>query len=153
MASPASSLAPLSAELHERAREHALSLQPLTLDMLLPKLRKLANKAGGADGWSYAQLKLLPDEALQALLLIFRSVECDGVLPEQWLTTLITMLPKNLKVERPIALCNAPYRLWAKLRYPEVEKLDFTVSGESTLGAGDSRTIHFRCEHIPLTFS
>ena len=144
-------LAPLSAELHERAREHALSLQPLTLDMLLPKLRKLANKAGGADGWSYAQLKLLPDEALQALLLIFRSVECDGVLPEQWLTTLITMLPKNLKVERPIALCNAPYRLWAKLRYPEVENwiLRFqekapweqAIPGQSTLDVSISRLL------------
>ncbi|CAE7832435.1 unnamed protein product, partial [Symbiodinium sp. CCMP2592] len=148
----------LSPELHERARQHAKFLQPATLDLIRSQLRKLANKAGGADGWSYAQLKLLPDEALAALLSIFRRVECEGVLPEHWLTTLITMLPKNSRVERPIALCNATYRLWAKLRYPVVESwvLSFqqqapweqAVPGQSTLDVSITRLLQAEISRV-----
>ena len=146
-----SPLPPLESQLHQGARSHAASLSPLTLDQLKARLRKLSNKAGGADGWSYAQLKVLPDEALEALLKLFRRVECDGVLPEHWLTTLITMLPKNLQVERPIALCNAPYRLWAKLRYTEVElwvknitakaPWEHAIPGQSTLDVSIRRLL------------
>ena len=58
-----------------------------------------------------------------------RDVELSGSIPIQWATTVITMLPKNESVERPIALCNATYRLWAKLRFDEVKQwlLKFTV--------------------------
>ena len=146
-----SPLPPLESSLHNRAREHAMSLKPLTLDDLQPRLSKLSNKAGGADGWSYAQLKLLPQEALESLLLLFRAIECDGLLPEQWLTSLVTMLPKNNRVERPIALCNATYRLWAKLRYPEVESWvksfqqtapwEQAVPGQSTLDVSITRLL------------
>ena len=146
-----SPLPPLESSLHNRAREHAMSLKPLTLADLQPRLSKLSNKAGGADGWSYAQLKLLPQEALESLLLLFRAIECDGLLPEQWLTSLVTMLPKNNRVERPIALCNATYRLWAKLRYPEVESWvksfqqtapwEQAVPGQSTLDVSITRLL------------
>lgn len=152
-----SPLPPLAPQLRNRAREHALSLEPLTLEMLQFRLPKLSNKAGGADGWSYAQLKLLPQEALEALLDIFRSIECEGILPEQWLTTLVAMLPKNLKVERPIALCNATYRLWAKLRYPEVEAWvksfqqtapwEHAVPGQSTLDVSVTRLLQAEMAH------
>ena len=155
-----SPLPPLESQLHQRARSHAASLSPLTLHQLKARLRKLSNKAGGADGWSYAQRKVLPDEALEALLKLFRRIECDGVLPGHWRTTLITMLPKNLQVERPIALCNAPYRLWAKLRYTEVELWvkNFTVKapwehavpGQSTLEVSIRRLLQAE-EHVHST--
>ncbi|CAE7816096.1 unnamed protein product [Symbiodinium sp. CCMP2592] len=146
-----SPLPELDSQLQQVAREHAAQLPPLSLEQIKQRIRKLSNKAGGADGWSYAQFKVLPDEALEALLKIFHRIECDGILPEHWLTTLITMLPKNLLVERPIALCSSSYRLWAKLRFSEVDRWlasfihkapwEHAVPGQSTLDVSIRRLL------------
>ena len=103
------------------ARQHARSLPALDFTAAKKCLFTLSNKAGGADGWSYANLKRLPDTAFESLLVLMRDVELSGCIPIQWATTVVTMLPKNERVERPIALCHAAYRLWAKLRFDEVK--------------------------------
>ncbi|CAE7267563.1 unnamed protein product [Symbiodinium sp. CCMP2592] len=62
-----SPLPELDSKLQHVAREHAAQLPPLSLEQIKQRIRKLSNKAGGADGWSYAQFKVLPDEALALL--------------------------------------------------------------------------------------
>eukprot|EP00439_Symbiodinium_sp_Y106_P001350 s6205_g1.t1 len=103
------------------ARQHAQTLPAFNLKASKKVLAALSNKAGGADGWSYLNLKLLPDDAFDSLLCLMRDVELSGSIPQQWATAVITMLTKNERVERPIALCHAAYRLWAKLRFAEVK--------------------------------
>ena len=49
------------------ARQHALSLPAFDLAAAKKCLFSLSNKAGGADGWSYLNLKRLPDDALESL--------------------------------------------------------------------------------------
>ncbi|CAE7038946.1 unnamed protein product [Symbiodinium sp. CCMP2592] len=51
-----SPLPDLDAQLHQKARDHASSLPPLSLERIKHQTRKLSNKAGGADGWSYAAM-------------------------------------------------------------------------------------------------
>ena len=111
----------VSDELSAMARQHAQTLPAFNLNASKKVLAALSNKAGGADGLSYLNLKLLPDDAFDSLLCLMRDVELSGSIPQQWATTVITMLAKNERVERPIALCHAAYRLWAKLRFAEVK--------------------------------
>ena len=77
------------------ARQHARSLPALDFTAAKKCLFTLSNKAGGADGWSYANLKRLPDTAFESLLVLMRDVEMSGCIPIQWATTVVTMLPKK----------------------------------------------------------
>ena len=78
------------------------------------------SQAPGRDGWSYADLKRLPIEALDLLALIFQAVEATGEWPESIAHSFVAMLPKGGtgKVDdyRPIVLLSVYYRLWAKSR-------------------------------------
>ena len=47
---------------------------------------------------------------------IFQIIEEQAMIPSQWKTSLIAMLPKNSSIERPIALVATMYRLWCRLR-------------------------------------
>ena len=54
--------------------------------------------------------------SLQPLRDILRNYELQGTLPTQMVQSLIVMLPKNERCERPITLTSTIYRLWCRLR-------------------------------------
>ena len=73
------------------------------------------SKAPGRDGWSYADLKRLPLEALDLLALIFQAEEATGEWPEPVAHSFVAMLPKGgtgaVDDCRPIVLLSVYYRL------------------------------------------
>jgi hypothetical protein len=113
---------------------------------------KAADKAGGADGITFAMVKALPSQAFDALAEVFDCVEANLVIPEQWACTQLSLLPKNELCERPIALTSVGYRLWACARQEAVKKWvaeaqalspwDKAVPGGRCLDVAMKRLIH-----------
>ena len=73
-------------------------------------------KSTGICGWSPAELKLLPDAALQALAHIFQRSITVG-LPEHMLKARVAVLakvtcPETIKQSRPIIVFSTLYRIW-----------------------------------------
>ena len=68
------------------------------------------------DGAGFDFLKALPYTAMKELAAFFYQVEATGTVPNQWLVSLVAMLPKSNEIERPIALVATPYRLWCRVR-------------------------------------
>ena len=76
-------------------------------------------KATGICGWSPADLKLLPNAALEVLSEIFRSAVVHGV-PEHllhgWVCVLAKALcPSHIEQSRPITIYCTLYRVWASI--------------------------------------
>ena len=76
--------------------------------------------AGGLDGWKPGELKQLPNQMLEMLLLLFDLVEDSGVWCEALAWAGITLIPKGegsapLSL-RPITVTPIVYRLWASVR-------------------------------------
>ena len=61
-------------------------------------------------------LRTAPPQALPPLKRILRYYELRGTLPTQMIQSLIVMLPKNERCERPITLTSTVYRPWCRLR-------------------------------------
>ena len=64
----------------------------------------------------YDFLKQLPFEAVTQLAKLLNIMEQEALLPTQLRMVSIVMIPKNPKVERPIALTSCLYRLWNRVR-------------------------------------
>ena len=109
-------------ELREDAIEQARILQPINPLSLQRLIKKLPHKASGPDGISYDFLKQLPFEAVAQLANLFNQMEQEALLPTQMRMVNIVMIPKNLKVERPIALTSCLYRLWNRIRKQDIVK-------------------------------
>ena len=88
----------------------------LSDDHIWKTIKSLSLKAPGLDGIGFDFLKSLPREAMKDLRELFQSIEEQAMVPSQWKTSLIAMLPKNNVIERPIALVATMYRLWCRLR-------------------------------------
>ena len=93
---------------------------PLDPCVLADKFRKLPEKTPGPDGWTYAMFKSLDRAALSDLSAILHEAEQEGQWPQQISLTCVTLIPKKLTEERPIALTHVVHRSWCKLRWPEV---------------------------------
>ena len=89
------------------------AINPISLQRVV---KKLPNKASGPDGISYDFLKQLPFEAVTQLAKLLNTMEQEALLPTQLRMVSIVMIPKNPKVERPIALTSCLYRLWNRVR-------------------------------------
>jgi ribonuclease HI/endonuclease/exonuclease/phosphatase family metal-dependent hydrolase len=83
-------------------------------------LRRMAKrKASGLDGWTVAELRLLPDELLGLIVLMFEAIEAGGSWPEQLKEPEGLLLPKGVgdlgdpMDRRPIWLLPMLYRVWA----------------------------------------
>ena len=88
--------------------------------VVMKKLQRLPQKACGPDGISYSMLKNLPIEGVIELCHMLRTWELAGRLPDQVCTTLVSLLPKKVDIERPISLTSVMYRTWFKLRWDKL---------------------------------
>jgi ribonuclease HI len=94
---------------------------PWTIDAVRDVLRRMAKrKAAGLDGWSVAELRLLPDELLEMVVRLFEAVEDQGRWPTQLCAPEGLLLPKGGATNsgdpmdrRPIWWLPMLYRVWA----------------------------------------
>ena len=103
-------------QLIHKGQEEAKTLPYMTDEHIWRTIKTLSIKAPGLDGIGFDFLKSLPREAMRDLRELFASIEEQAMIPSQWKTSLIAMLPKNNVIERPIALVSTMYRLWCRLR-------------------------------------
>ena len=104
--------------LQEAAKQQAAQLPPLTYEQLGRTLKHLPDKACGPDAITTQLLRTAPKQALQPLLSLLQAMEAKAELPTQLTLSLVVMLAKNEKVERPITLTSVLYRVWCKMRKP-----------------------------------
>ena len=97
--------------LQEEAKQQAALLPPLTFEQLGRTLKK-------PDAITTQLLRTAPKQALQPLLGILQAMEAKAELPTQLTMSLVVMLAKNEKVERPITLTSVLYRVWCRMRKP-----------------------------------
>ena len=90
-------------------------------------MRKLPNKAAGPDGISYDFLRHLPYPAVSRLASLLTEMERSAELPIQLRHTNIVMIPKNERIERPIALTSCLYRLWNSYRKHELHRWQLSL--------------------------
>ena len=100
-------------EIIQKGIAQAQQWQEIQLDQAKKIIQQLGQKAAGPDGLSNDLLKCLPWEGIKELV---REIELTGKFPQQYVTSLIVMIPKCQTIERPIALVNVLHRLWCKLR-------------------------------------
>ena len=80
--------------------------------------RKMSNgKASGPDGVTNELLKMLPDDIKEILFHMHIFMWATGVTPDAWKVSNTVLLHKKgdvtlLDNKRPVALANAPYKLW-----------------------------------------
>ena len=109
-------------ELRRQAQAQALQWKSIDSSLLQKIMRKLPNKAAGPDGVSYDFLRHLPYPAVEKLSQLLREMEQEAELPLQLRHTNIVMIPKNERIERPIALTSCLYRLWNSYRKYELHR-------------------------------
>ena len=141
----------LLCELRRRAVEQAGSLDPIPLDKAVAYFKKVPTKAPGLDGWTCEVLHNLQPNAVQAILDFFRHCELEASWPDQFVFSLIALLPKSEKRERPIALMHILYRSWVRLRwklvadwqqaYSRQASWDKAVPGSQVLDVALSRLV------------
>ena len=87
--------------------------------------KKKVHSATGPDGWSRADLLVMPDDLSEALLAVLHAVESGSPWPKSTMTGLIHSLQKSEHASqvnhyRPITLCSMIYRCWATMRAKQV---------------------------------
>ena len=83
---------------------------------------RVADKAGGLDGLTYASLRGLPSQAYQELACVLNASEESLIAPIQWQQHQVSMLAKKPTIERPIYLTSITYRLWCFARRGPVQQ-------------------------------
>ena len=113
--------------LHQAAIAQAEQLPPFQSYHLQQLLRKLPHKAAGPDGISYNFLRHLPYPAVEKLAELLTNMEREGELAVQLRATNIVLIPKNSRVERPIALTSCLYRVWCSCRKADLQRWQLTL--------------------------
>ena len=107
-------------------RAAPMTHEPLCAESLRETLKRANTKsARGADGWSFEDLALLPEELLQRLCDLLHVVEATGQWPAAIAVGLISPIPKDdsgfsAAHVRPITVMSCVYRLWAATRCREL---------------------------------
>ena len=118
---------------------------PITIEDVKKGARLIPrNTTIGIDHWETAELRALDEDSAQAIADLLNEVEKHMVWPKQSLSNLIVLMGKNNGGVRPIALMPMLYRLWSKIRRPQVREWedktagpwDAAVRGSSALRAG-----------------
>ena len=102
----------------------SMELGAMTPEELRSAIKRMCtDTAFGADGFTAADLKAMPDALLERLALLFDLIEMSGSWPEALLTALVTMIPKDDNSGgmrptdlRPISVMSVVYRAWASAR-------------------------------------
>ena len=108
---------PSRKKLRELATTQARQLGKACVGDLKKVSKAMPKKAPGPDGWTSEFIKDLDEGGMDTLTQEMREWELTGRLPGQVCITLITMLAKNDRVERPIGLTHYAYRAWARTKW------------------------------------
>ena len=122
---------PCFEDLKRRACEQAQALPAITGDRVEQYMRRAPLKAPGPDGWTPHLMRALTAEQCHRLASIMRQAELNGSFPEQWSVSLVILLPKNLEIERPIALMHVLLKAWMKLRWRLLEQWQESFASQS----------------------
>ena len=114
----------------QKGKEHASHMKPITEKEVWKTIKLLSTKAPGLDGVGFDFLKALPYSAMKDIVDFYHQVEEHGTVPNQWLVSLIAMLPKSTEIERPIALVATMYRLWCRIRNSYTKEWQSQVEDE-----------------------
>ena len=101
-------------------------LPPISVARLSTTLKGMkTHTARGADGWGAAELKALPEEALQQLVLVLTAAETHRKWPSTFNQVFTAVLRKGADPGagdiRPIGVTPIVYRLWASLRFQDLQ--------------------------------
>ncbi|CAE7471247.1 unnamed protein product [Symbiodinium natans] len=148
---PMAQTASLMLELEDAAKKQAASVEPLNPEEVKARIKKLALKSPGPDGWRIDHWQAMDDKAVEAVVAFYHECEAKATWPKQMTVSLIAMLPKNLTRERPIALLHILYRTWVRLRwdlvstwqvsYAKNAKYDKAVPGSCCLDVAVGRLL------------
>ena len=97
------------------------ALAPVTAQVLWAIVKAASqNKAPGADGWRYGELKDWSWDLFELYAAVLRLVEAVGRWPSCIQPNVVCMLPKGgtraAEDRRPIVLLSVLYRVWAAFR-------------------------------------
>ena len=106
--------------LEAEARQHPLP--PIEGAELERIANRVADKAGGLDGLTYASLRNLPSRAYHELACVLNASESCLTAPIQWQQQQVCMLAKKPTIERPIYLTSITYRPWCFARRGPVQQ-------------------------------
>ena len=145
----------------ERILEHfRCELPPTQIRSFAPELWRQAiqrmprRKATGVCGWAPADLKLLPDQALEVLNHIFHQAVTCG-LPTHLLRTRVGVLakvpvPTSMGHSRPITVFSTLYRIWASVLARQILKSwapHFPASISGSMPGRACRDTSYRQQH------
>ena len=101
----------------------AASLVPLDFSLWTQALRSSKpTSMRGVDGWSFAELRLIPQGFVEVLLQLFHWCEQTCTWPrvfQTWLVVLLRKIPTGIVSwgsVRPISVAATLYRMWSKMR-------------------------------------
>lgn len=117
------------------------SLNPTSLSWVIAT--KKAASAGGLDGVSVADLRFLPNEALQNLCTMFDEIETTGSWPSQMLEGKVACLakvsdPRTVMDYRPITVLGMLYRVWGSFYSHAIMKHLTSVLPDTLYGSRPS---------------
>ena len=110
--------------------ESAKTLPYLSEGHVWRTIKSLSLKAAGLDGIGFDFLKALPYAAMKDLRDLFQTIKEQAMIPNQWKTSLIALLPKSAIIERPIALVATLYRLWCRVRSDQTKRWSSNIQQE-----------------------
>ena len=101
----------------------------------------------GVDGWSFAELKLIPRNFVDVLLQLFHWCEQTCTWPkvfQTWLAVLLRKVPTGIvswKSVRPISVAATLYRMWSKMRTAQLMQHARTLATSTVRPCLSTRSI------------
>ena len=114
----------------QKGQQEGKALPHLSDGHIWRTIKTLSLKAAGLDGIGFDFLKALPYAAMKDLRDLFQTIEEQAMIPNQWKTSLIALLPKSAIIERPIALVATLYRLWCRVRNDQTKRWSSNIQHE-----------------------
>ena len=103
------------------------NITPLTCRDLQITAGVLRESAAGLDNWAPAELKMLPLEAYEALVVLFNLVESGASWPKDMTKARAAFLAKDPEDEqnplarRVLLMLSGTYRMWSKTRLRHIQ--------------------------------
>ena len=98
------------------------TIQNITVNEITNAIRNFSNnKSPGPSLIPYEVYKHLGPVALNTLVLLFNAILDTGIIPDDWMTGNIVLIPKpkewedNLKITRPITLLESARKIFMKI--------------------------------------
>ena len=109
----------------EFSAQRPFVVRDITEEQVSATIHQMKPSAPGADAWRVHELQMLSCFSIQTLAQLLNAVETTGTWPEQLQEIPVAALKKGsgatAKDVRPISLASLIYRLWAKIRWADLQ--------------------------------